>query len=83
MWQADFCTNNPYSLPVINSLAGHPQAMLTETYIEALLVDEGLADQVWELWNIGMIPDGLAAVAWHTLAITNRHRGKPGCFDDS
>ncbi len=46
MWQADFCTNNPYSLPVINSLAGHPQAMLTEIYIEALMVDEDLADQV-------------------------------------
>ncbi len=37
--------------------------MLTEIYIEALLVDEELADQVWELWNIGIIPDGLAAVA--------------------
>ncbi len=57
--------------------------MLTEIYIEALLVDEELADQVWDLWNIGMIPDGLAAVAWPILAITNRHRGKPGCFDDS
>ncbi len=53
MWQADFCTNNPYSLPVIDSLAGHPQAMLTETYIEALLVDEKLADQVWEAWDKG------------------------------
>jgi hypothetical protein len=28
--------------------AGHSQAMLTEFYIEALLVDEELADQVWE-----------------------------------
>ncbi len=25
-------------------------AMLTEMYIEALLVDEELADQVWEAW---------------------------------
>jgi len=25
--------------------------MLTEIYIEALLVDEDLADQVWELWD--------------------------------
>ncbi len=24
--------------------------MLTEIYIEALLVDEELADQVWEAW---------------------------------
>jgi hypothetical protein len=25
--------------------------MLTEAYIEALLVDEELADQVWDAWN--------------------------------
>jgi len=29
--------------------------MLTEIYIEALLVDEVLADQVWEAWNAGRI----------------------------
>ena len=28
--------------------ASHPLAMLTEIYIEALLVDEELADLVWE-----------------------------------
>jgi len=27
------------------SIVGHPQAMLTEIYIEALLVDEMLADR--------------------------------------
>ena len=27
-------------------------AMLSEIYIEALLVDEELADQVWEAWEI-------------------------------
>jgi len=27
--------------------------MLTELYIEALLVDEELADTVWEAWNRG------------------------------
>ena len=27
--------------------------MLTEIYIEALLVDEELADQVWEAWDEG------------------------------
>ena len=32
-------------------LPGHPQAMLTKIYIEALLVDEELADQVWEAWD--------------------------------
>ena len=38
--------------------------MLTETYIEALLVDEDLADRVWGLWNAGLIPDDVAALAW-------------------
>ncbi len=27
--------------------------MLTEIYIEALLLDEELADQVWEAWDRG------------------------------
>ena len=32
--------------------------MLTEIYIEALLTDQDLADQVWQAWNKGrlMIP---------------------------
>ena len=29
--------------------------MLTEIYIEALLVDEELADQVWEAWDKGRL----------------------------
>ncbi len=35
--------------------------MLTELYIEALLGDEQLADQVWEAWDAGEIDD---ATAW-------------------
>jgi hypothetical protein len=31
--------------------------MLTEIYIESLLVDEELADQVWEAWDGGLISD--------------------------
>ena len=57
--------------------------MLTELYIEALLVDEELADQVWEGWNVGVISDDLAAVAWCILAASNRDRGMYRCFDDS
>jgi hypothetical protein len=38
--------------------------MLTETCIEALLVDEDLADQVWEAWDTGLIPDIVAALTW-------------------
>ncbi len=37
--------------------------MLTELYIGALLVDEDLADLVWELWDRGVIDDELAAIA--------------------
>ncbi len=36
----------------MTSFAGHPQAMVTQIYIEALLVDEELADQVWEAGEI-------------------------------
>ena len=38
--------------------------MLTEIYIEALLVDEVLADQVWEVWDAGEIDDQIACIAW-------------------
>jgi len=38
--------------------------MLTEAYTEALLVDEELADLVWEAWDKGEIDDSLAWVAW-------------------
>ena len=34
--------------------------MLTEIYIEALLVDEELADQVWEAWDAGEISGSVA-----------------------
>ena len=42
--------------------------MLVEIYIEALLVNEDLADEVWELWDRGVIDDDLAEVAWLLLA---------------
>ncbi len=38
--------------------------MLTEIYIEALLVDEERADQVWEAWEAGKIDDLRATLAW-------------------
>ena len=43
--------------------------MLTRLYIEALLVDEELADQVWEAWNKGEIDDQCAVIAWLLIAI--------------
>jgi len=43
--------------------------MLTEIHIEALLVDEDLADWVWVLWNAGIITDDLAAWAWCIIVV--------------
>ena len=43
--------------------------MLTEIYIDALLVDEELADQVWEAWFIGDVSDETACVAWMLIAM--------------
>ena len=42
--------------------------MLTELYIEVVLVDEDLADLVWEAWNAGLVSDEVTAVAWSILA---------------
>ena len=42
--------------------------MLTEIYIEALLVGEELADQVWHLWDEGEIDDETACMAWMLIA---------------
>ena len=41
--------------------------MLTEIYIEALLIDPYLADQVWELWDARVITDDLAGWAWFLM----------------
>ena len=42
--------------------------MLIEIYIEALLVDEDLADQVWQAWDKGEIDDQVAWLAWWLIA---------------
>ena len=42
--------------------------MLTEAYIEALLVDEELADMVWALWDVGLIDDELVTITWLLIA---------------
>ena len=40
--------------------ARHPPTRFTEVYIEALLVDEELAGQVWDAWDKGEIDDQMA-----------------------
>ncbi len=62
-------------VPVVSIIfAGLPR-MLTDIYIQALLVDEVLADQVWEVWDAGLIPDDLAAIAWCILAMAGNNEG--------
>ena len=50
--------------------------MLTEIYIEALLADEDLADQVWEAWDKGEIENYHAAWAWWIIAAAPRRYQK-------
>lgn len=45
-------------------MAGFQWPMLTRLYIEALLVDEDLADAAWELWEKDVIGDQLILTAW-------------------
>ena len=44
--------------------------MFTEIYIEALLVDEDLADQVWEWWDGGEIDSLTAFVLWWIVVLS-------------
>ncbi len=43
--------------------------MLTEIYIEALLVDEELADQVWEAWHSREADEETVCIAWMLIAM--------------
>lgn len=52
-----FCSNCVDSLYTSQHLADEYLCMLTRLYIEALLVDKELADQVWEAWDKGEIDD--------------------------
>jgi len=45
--------------------------MLTEAYIEALLVDEELADMVWEVWDARLISNDGATWAWLLIVISS------------
>ena len=44
--------------------------MLTEIYIEALLVDKERADQVWEAWDADQIDEFAACTAWRIIGLT-------------
>ena len=52
--------------------------MLTRLYIEALLVDEGQADQVWEAWDKGGgIDDQIVSIAWRLITLSAKYSGQP------
>lgn len=42
--------------------------MLTEIYVEALLIDEDLADLVWEAWDDGEVDDQAAIMVWMLIS---------------
>lgn len=50
--------------------------MLTEIYIEALLVDENLTDQVWSAWNTGAINDLGACWLWLWIVVAGDLTGR-------
>ena len=57
--------------------------MLIEIYIEALLVDEELADQAWEAWDAGEVSDLTACLAWMLIAgVCSAHDKSVGCHND-
>ena len=48
--------------------------MLCEIYIEALLVDEQLADPVWEARDAGEIDDGTVCITWMLIAMLRQSK---------
>ena len=50
--------------------------MLTEIYIEALLVDEEMADQVFEVGDKGEISDRVAWLVWWLITLDDRQPGQ-------
>ncbi len=46
--------------------------MLTEIYIEAILVDEVAADEIWELWVKHEISDFWAMWVWLRIGVSGR-----------
>ncbi len=58
--------------PLAETPAGcDSSAMLTEIYIETLLVDEEQADQVWEAWYSGEIDEARTFLMWWLIADGN------------
>jgi len=50
-----------------------------EVYMKVLLVDEELADHVWEAWDKGEIDDQVALLAWWFIAYTQMEHARAFC----
>ena len=59
------CWSSRRSLPVV---ARRNSGYFAHNLDEALLVDEELADQVWEAWDAGEIDDLAVCVVWLWIA---------------
>ena len=51
--------------------AGYSLPVLPEIYMEAWLVDEEMADQIWEVWEEGKIDDQRAWLSWWLVTLQN------------
>ncbi len=49
-------------------------SMLTENYIEALLVDKELAGQIWKAWDFGEMDDLITLRAWWWMVVSSTHK---------
>ncbi len=58
---------------VISDLIIQQYPMPTDAYVEALLVDEELADQVWSLWDADVVTEEVAAWAWFLIRAVPRY----------
>ncbi len=56
--------------------------MLTEAYIEALLVDEELADHVWKAWDRDEIGDFVANCIWLWIAYNDGKNAERNSHED-
>ena len=68
-----------FAASLLDEFDGCPCLLLFALF--ALLVDEDLADQVWEAWDAKLISDELAASAWllvATVVLVPDTRCEPG-----
>jgi len=66
-----FSKNILISRQASNPQFDHACYMLTESYINALLVDEELAELVWEAWDQQLIDEEEARLAWLSVVTIN------------